>query len=317
MSTDFEATLVDLSNLQAHPEAERFPEMTDQELNALVEDIRARALIEPIDIYEGKIADGRNRYKALKRIAAEGGQPLVAGYFNDLELPPKMSLKAWVFSKNIHRRHLTTEQKRGLIAELLKDDPSQSNRKIAEIFSVSHHTVGAVREAAEQVGKLPTSETRTGRDGKSQPVKKTSKRKSARSSARGPQIKSSKNTVPSLNQNETKAVEKVHAAWVELGGDSQNEKAALDKIMQSAGEKARNYLVQAGWVQSKTSEPKELLAQLVGAKASQDYLEVLRDEIDSFLASQAEPEDEDEAEVEEDAEEAEADEAEEPKPEFA
>jgi hypothetical protein len=34
-------------------------------------------------------------------------------------------------SANIHRRHLTIEQKRELIGKLLKAQPKQSNRQIA------------------------------------------------------------------------------------------------------------------------------------------------------------------------------------------
>ena len=39
---------------------------------------------------------------------------------------------ACVISANIHRRHLTAEQRRELIEKLLKADPGQSDRQIAE-----------------------------------------------------------------------------------------------------------------------------------------------------------------------------------------
>ena len=38
---------------------------------------------------------------------------------------------AYVISANIHRRHLTAEQKRELIAKLIKATPEKSNRQIA------------------------------------------------------------------------------------------------------------------------------------------------------------------------------------------
>lgn len=47
-----------------HPIANLFPLMTGDEYLALVEDIRANGLLEPVVLYEGKILDGRNRYNA-------------------------------------------------------------------------------------------------------------------------------------------------------------------------------------------------------------------------------------------------------------
>jgi hypothetical protein len=42
-----------------------------------------------------------------------------------LAAPP--AVRAWVISTNIRRRHLNQEQKREMLAKLLKADPSKSN----------------------------------------------------------------------------------------------------------------------------------------------------------------------------------------------
>src|SRR5262249_44702486 len=78
----------------------------------------------------------------------------------------------YVVSRNLHRRHLTPEQKREVIAALLKADPRQSNRRIAEQARADHKAVGAVREQMEGRGDIPHVETRADTKGRLQPANK-------------------------------------------------------------------------------------------------------------------------------------------------
>ena len=93
-----------------HEIANIFPMMQDDEYERLKDDIAINGQLEPIVLYEGKVLDGRNRYKALCDIGLktdfeeyQGDQPL-----------------SYVISKNLHRRHLTSSQKAMAAIEIEK-----------------------------------------------------------------------------------------------------------------------------------------------------------------------------------------------------
>jgi hypothetical protein len=143
-----------------HPIADLFPLMQDKEFDELAkEHRRARSASAHRDL-RGQILDGRNRYRAGK----QAGRVLTRA---DVRyLPADTNPRAYVISANILRRHLTAEQKRGLLADLIKADPTKSNRQIAETANVSHVTVGTVRTELEATGQIDQLETTTGADGK-------------------------------------------------------------------------------------------------------------------------------------------------------
>jgi hypothetical protein len=156
-----------------HPLANAFPLMEGAEFDALVADIKANGLHEPIVTYEGMILDGRNRFRAC---LAAGVEPEFDDYIEGEDsLVCIADPAAYVISRNIHRRHLTAEQKRDLIAKLIKAQPEKSDRQIAETAKVSPTTVGVVRAKMEATGDVSKLDTRTDTKGRKQPAKKTAK----------------------------------------------------------------------------------------------------------------------------------------------
>ena len=77
-----------------------------------------------------------------------------------------------MISANIRRRHLTTKQKRDLLAKLIKANPDQSDRQIADVANVDNKTVATVREGMEEREEIPHVETRTDSAGRKQPATK-------------------------------------------------------------------------------------------------------------------------------------------------
>jgi hypothetical protein len=147
-----------MTDLKFHPLAGIFPLMEGAEFGALVADIKANGLHYPVILYDGKILDGRNRYRAC---LAAGFEPAVRNGDNWIGDPA-----SFVISRNIHRRHLTAKQRRELIAKLLKAAPEKSNRQIAETAKADDKTVATVRHDLEATAEIPQFEKTVGADGK-------------------------------------------------------------------------------------------------------------------------------------------------------
>jgi ParB-like chromosome segregation protein Spo0J len=162
-----------MSELKFHPLADLFPLMAGAEFDELVADIKANGLLKPIAVFDGMILDGRNRYRACIAAGVHLVTDDIDGWIDDPA--------AYVISANIHRRHLTPEQKRDLLVELVKASPEKSDRTLAKEAGTTHPTIAKARKQAEATGKALPVEKRTGADGKArkQPARKQPARKKA------------------------------------------------------------------------------------------------------------------------------------------
>ena len=152
--------------------------LSDAELDALAKDIDANGLTSPLSLWRAResadwqLLDGRNRLDAMARL--DDGDDRIGGAFamaNRYE-GERTDPLAFVVSANILRRHLDAEQKRDLIAALLKADPTRSNRTIGGLAATDHKTAGNVRKELEGRGEIPHVSARTDTAGRQQPAHK-------------------------------------------------------------------------------------------------------------------------------------------------
>jgi ParB-like chromosome segregation protein Spo0J len=110
--------------MNSHDLSKLFPPISEEDFNKLAADIKLNGLHQPIVRYQGKILDGNNRYRACVLVKVA---PKFADFTGD-----DAAARNYVISANIHRRHLRSDQQRDIIPALLKADPTQSNRQLAE-----------------------------------------------------------------------------------------------------------------------------------------------------------------------------------------
>src|SRR5262245_41403935 len=97
-----------MKKLEAHPLANILPMIEGREYENLRDDIHARGLALPIMLYQGKILDGRNRYRACCEI---GIDPDCEEFRGD-------DAAGFVLSLNLARRHLNESQRAMCAAKL-------------------------------------------------------------------------------------------------------------------------------------------------------------------------------------------------------
>ena len=123
-----------------HELANEYPLIEGDEFDNLVEDIRKHGILDPIMLHQGKILDGRNRYRAAK----ECGHRFTACDFK--YLLSTIDPEEYVSSRNDHRRNLDNKAKRTLIERKINRHPDASDTKIGKLCCCDKKTVKSVRD---------------------------------------------------------------------------------------------------------------------------------------------------------------------------
>ncbi|WAB10623.1 ParB-like nuclease domain protein [Gordonia phage Ecliptus] len=124
------------------------PPLSPEEYSELERSILDNGVMVPIVLDEnGVVIDGHHR----QQIAAHHDLPCPSETkcgFSDTEK------RGLALSLNLHRRQLTREQKRALVAESIKADPQLSDREHGRRTGVSKNTASAVRDQLEESGQV-------------------------------------------------------------------------------------------------------------------------------------------------------------------
>jgi hypothetical protein len=175
---------------EPHRFAKIFPPLTETQLTALADDMKANGLREPITLYEDKVLDGVNREAAC---AIAGVEPRYETYEGDDPI-------GFVVSRNVHRRHLNTSQ-RGIVADDLTTLTHGGNRQEANLLlAITRARAALLMDVSERT--VTTAHTITDPDIRDE-VKRGKKKLPAAAKeqkARGPKKKGSPKKGPTVDE---------------------------------------------------------------------------------------------------------------------
>jgi hypothetical protein len=131
---------------------------------------------------------------------------------------PEEEIEAFVASANLHRRHLTAEEKRARLVAALKTTPELSNVQIGKQTGRDDKTVAKVRAELESTSEIPRLEKARGKDGKARPVKVKKKSNSIKSNsiiAPSVPIETAINIAPEAKPDKSALLTAIEREWSE------------------------------------------------------------------------------------------------------
>ena len=137
--------------LKFHPYSEMFPLLTGAEFDSLVEDIRARGLLEPVTVLDGMILDGRNRARACETAGVR---------LRTRTLDAALNPVAWVWSENAIRRHLEPGQKAALRLKFDKASDEWERRQEARRRKANEKRSGSQKGRPKRERRLSEEKRR-------------------------------------------------------------------------------------------------------------------------------------------------------------
>jgi ParB-like chromosome segregation protein Spo0J len=150
-------------SIPVHPLADSFPMMSDGELQELAADIKKNGQREPVLFAEidgvRTLIDGRHRLDACAMIGREAWTITV-------DLKDDAAIRAFIISHNVHRRHLTPEERQKRLEAAIIANPTAAARAIAEKVGVDKNKAVKARKNLESTGAVRTVQKTVGKDGK-------------------------------------------------------------------------------------------------------------------------------------------------------
>jgi hypothetical protein len=164
-------------DLERHPLSKEYADITGPAWEHFVRNLMARGIVgyRKVVLHHGKVIDGWQLQRACVQAANAGSR--IKPLYQELKLPPGMTIEQYVETVNDHRRHETQEQatkriekRRGRVANAREE--GKSIRTIAEEEGVSPGTVQRDLETVTVSGDTvqPPDGMVTGKDGRKQPA---------------------------------------------------------------------------------------------------------------------------------------------------
>lgn len=110
-------TLEVIGGFKVHPMASKFPLLVGKEFDEFVQAIACAGTLAPVETNEGLLIDGRNRVRAVEELRRRGIEialPIVEWTPTNRE-----TVELHIYLLNVHRRHLTDDQRAALAIEFL------------------------------------------------------------------------------------------------------------------------------------------------------------------------------------------------------
>jgi hypothetical protein len=150
---------------EPHPVSEIFSRfrMEGEELDALGADIKANGLKEAIWLFEDKILDGNNRFRACLKINR-------APEFRQFDPKVQGDPLKFVVSSNLHRRHLTESQRATIAASLVTtklgynqyNNSNVTNEQAAKMLGVSEAIVKMAKDVEKNAAPEIKAKVKSG-----------------------------------------------------------------------------------------------------------------------------------------------------------
>ena len=160
--------------MKNHPVAEMFPLLDEgsQAFSDLAVSIKSVGQVEPIVVDGNVLLDGRNRLRACEILKIE------PKFVEWSKLRLNMEQAEWISAKNIERRHLTDEQRVGIISDIdawLAIKQNDDRKKASQFRKGNKVGTGGDRKSENSKSTVDTNS--------SPPLKRDIKQKNANSTA--------------------------------------------------------------------------------------------------------------------------------------
>lgn len=150
-----------IGGFTVHPAASKFPLMVGKDFDELVEAVHRAGTVTAVEMHKGQLIDGRNRVRAVEVLRSRG---------IEIELPTiewqpvgDETVEEHIYAVNVHRRHLTDDQRVALATLFLPLIRQRTHeRQAATRFGRDGRPAAALTSAlpVQPAGGTP----RTGRD---------------------------------------------------------------------------------------------------------------------------------------------------------